>query len=203
MIHQIFNKKGAMFGLDARIALAIFGALSVISGAALYSAIQSSKATAMLAEMREISKAWEQYLLDTSSIVSDSTGSLLKIKELVSNISSVNGWNGPYLSYVATSDYVLDHPTYRDIHLFQALDTENWGDAITWTAAGANEECLSGESNCHVWLQITNVPEIQTAKAIDELVDGGDGFSKGNFRVVTSQSSPNYYILKVASVANL
>ena len=34
------NKKAAMFGLDARIALAIFGALSVISGAALYSAIQ-------------------------------------------------------------------------------------------------------------------------------------------------------------------
>jgi hypothetical protein len=29
-------KKGAMFGLDARIALAIFGALSVISGVASY-----------------------------------------------------------------------------------------------------------------------------------------------------------------------
>lgn len=36
------KNKGAMFGLDARIALAIFGALSVISGAALYSAIQES-----------------------------------------------------------------------------------------------------------------------------------------------------------------
>jgi hypothetical protein len=33
-------KKGAMFGLDARIALAIFGALSVISGASLYSEIK-------------------------------------------------------------------------------------------------------------------------------------------------------------------
>jgi len=30
----MLNKKGAMFGLDARIALAIFGALSVASGAA-------------------------------------------------------------------------------------------------------------------------------------------------------------------------
>lgn len=36
-------KKGAMFGLDARIALAIFGALSVISGAALYSAYKTQK----------------------------------------------------------------------------------------------------------------------------------------------------------------
>tara|TARA_Y100001960_G_scaffold323342_1_gene401616 strand:- start:381 stop:521 length:141 start_codon:yes stop_codon:yes gene_type:complete len=38
---KMFNK-GAMFGLDARIALAIFGALSVISSAALYSAIQEA-----------------------------------------------------------------------------------------------------------------------------------------------------------------
>ena len=37
---MIFFKRGAMFGLDARIALAIFGALLVISSAALYSAIQ-------------------------------------------------------------------------------------------------------------------------------------------------------------------
>ena len=42
-------KKGAMFGLDARISLAIFGALSVISGAALYSAIQDSKSVSQVA----------------------------------------------------------------------------------------------------------------------------------------------------------
>tara|TARA_Y100001960_G_scaffold319101_1_gene389950 strand:- start:3597 stop:3728 length:132 start_codon:yes stop_codon:yes gene_type:complete len=41
---KILTKKAAMFGLDARIALAIFGALSVISGAVLYSAIQDAKA---------------------------------------------------------------------------------------------------------------------------------------------------------------
>ena len=33
---KIKTKKAAMFGLDARIALAIFGALSVISGAACH-----------------------------------------------------------------------------------------------------------------------------------------------------------------------
>ncbi len=43
-MHKQLNK-GAMFGLDARIALAIFGALSVISGAALYSAIKQAKVT--------------------------------------------------------------------------------------------------------------------------------------------------------------
>tara|TARA_Y100001960_G_C14595815_1_gene788039 strand:- start:886 stop:1026 length:141 start_codon:yes stop_codon:yes gene_type:complete len=44
-------KKGAMFGIDARIALAIFGALSAISGAALYSAIQQSKVTVLVTEL--------------------------------------------------------------------------------------------------------------------------------------------------------
>jgi len=48
----MLNNKGAMFGLDSRIALAIFGALSVISGAALYSAIQEAKATALYNELR-------------------------------------------------------------------------------------------------------------------------------------------------------
>tara|TARA_Y100001960_G_scaffold333703_1_gene440401 strand:+ start:58 stop:294 length:237 start_codon:yes stop_codon:yes gene_type:complete len=61
------NKKAAMFGLDARIALAIFGTLSVISGAALYSAIQDAKAMALLTEMREVTKAWEQFYLDTGA----------------------------------------------------------------------------------------------------------------------------------------
>lgn len=61
----MFYKKGAMFGLDARISLAIFGALSVISGAALYSAIQNSKATALYVQLSELGKAWESYYIDT------------------------------------------------------------------------------------------------------------------------------------------
>ena len=65
-----FKNKGAMFGLDVRIALAIFGALSVISGAALYSAIQDAEATAVLTELEEIGKAWEAYYLDTGETLS-------------------------------------------------------------------------------------------------------------------------------------
>ena len=58
-----------MFGLDARIALAIFGALSVISGAALYSAIQQAKVTETVTELDNISKAWAQYYLDTGEVL--------------------------------------------------------------------------------------------------------------------------------------
>ncbi|PPR10971.1 MAG: hypothetical protein CFH44_00105 [Proteobacteria bacterium] len=78
-----------MFGLDARIAL------SVISGASLYSAIQESKTTKNLANFTELSKAWEQYLLDIGVTLPKDSGDLLKAKNLVSNIDNKSGWSGP------------------------------------------------------------------------------------------------------------
>lgn len=97
------NKKAAMFGLDARIALAIFGALSVISGAALYSAIQQSKVVAIVTEMQEVEKAVEAYYLDTGNFLPPITGATsaydLDMTPLVENSESLSGWKGPYLSY--------------------------------------------------------------------------------------------------------
>lgn len=52
-------RKAAMFGLDARIALAIFGALSVISGAVLYSAIKQAKTEALRQYFVELIKVSE------------------------------------------------------------------------------------------------------------------------------------------------
>ena len=92
-------KKGAMFGLDARIALAIFGALSVISGAALYSAIQQAKITKISVEMRELEKAFEAVYLDLGYLPNaDSTGTAPSIKSniLNKNVESSSYWNGPY-----------------------------------------------------------------------------------------------------------
>tara|TARA_Y100001960_G_scaffold77711_1_gene83126 strand:+ start:1292 stop:1885 length:594 start_codon:yes stop_codon:yes gene_type:complete len=88
-------KKGAMFGLDARIALAIFGALSVISGAALYSAIQEAKVTSFYTELVELNKAYEAYYLDTGSI--DMSSNLGKFDVLIENHYSEDDWNGPYI----------------------------------------------------------------------------------------------------------
>ena len=61
------KQKAAMFGLDARVALAIFGALSIIAGTALHSVIQKAKVTTILTEMKEAGKAWEAYYIDTGT----------------------------------------------------------------------------------------------------------------------------------------
>ena len=132
----MFYKKGAMFGLDARIALAIFGALSVISGAALYSAIQNSKATALYVQLSELGKAWESYYIDTGSILpqvstntSDDSFYVLKSFDLVSNSSAISNWNGPYFAgTVAPGDSnQIDSPTYRRHHLVVFTDSNVWG----------------------------------------------------------------------------
>ncbi len=172
-------KKGAMFGLDARIALAIFGALSVISGAALYSAIKQSRAIAYLTEMQEFAKAWEQFYLDTGVEFlhhATSGGNYYVFKTgALENNPGVDGWKGPY----ASSENSQGH--FRHIMMLSPDVTwpdssllDGWPDGI----------CTSGRT-CAIWTRtFPGAGELDEslATAIDEYVDEGDGKSAGSFR---------------------
>jgi hypothetical protein len=96
----MFIKKGAMFGLDARIALAIFGALSVISGAALYSAIKDAREQRVITSVIELGKGLESYYLDTGVMpkVSTMNTTVFDIVQLIKNTDNIKGWKGPYIS---------------------------------------------------------------------------------------------------------
>lgn len=92
-----YYQKAAMFGLDARIALAIFGALSVITGSSLYSAIKQAQVTAMITELQELGKSYDAYLLDTRKQLSISASFVyLQIEKLLSD--TVKDWKGPYIN---------------------------------------------------------------------------------------------------------
>ena len=182
----MLSKKGAMFGLDARIALAIFGALSVISGAALYSAIKDSQATAMIVTLNEIGKGFEQYYLDTGSYPrrldsSDNTKIeyyAYQTADLVKN-PGVSGWKGPYLPYeirVAPNDNRLVGPKNEDIWVSELTDD------IDWSSTPVASACLSGVS-CFLWARIWGSAYSESLKlSIDERIDNSDGPSKGDFR---------------------
>jgi len=58
-------QRAAMFGLDARIALVIFGVLSIISGAVLYKTIEQVRVNSFINEFNELGKAHDAYILDT------------------------------------------------------------------------------------------------------------------------------------------
>ena len=198
-------KKGAMFGLDARIALAIFGALSVISGAALYSAIQEAKSTSYLVEMQEVAKAWEQYYLDTGDILennsSDNTNYnfyLLKSVGLLAD-NGVDGWNGPYVSL---SNYGVFLQNLRGEYIYMAtLDPSvTWGGSSAWT----NGYCTAG-STCSSYIFLSKVGwDDATLNSIDSKVDNADGAGAGKFRWWTDNhvTLKNRVFLEVAPINN-
>jgi len=201
-------KKAAMFGLDARIALAIFGALSVISGVALYNTVKNAKATALLASMREIGKAWESYYLDTGKNIPTQTNDLgqltgysHKSNQLVENTDNIQGWEGPYLPY-APSGVVLKHNIYNDIFIQTTTNKATWGDNVLWFDP-VNGRCPSGDT-CSIWVAISGVKSTSIISILDKKIDNGDGAKSGGFRWYDNGGSPHYIsvYLKIAPVPN-
>ena len=98
------SQRGAMFGLDARIALAIFGTITVAAGYVGVSKIETARDAALYKEILAIEDAMEQmqtdlgvfyqFAIQTSDFVNDINAlndkSLLKTKYQ-------SRWNGPYL----------------------------------------------------------------------------------------------------------
>ena len=187
-------KKGAMFGLDARIALAIFGALSVISGAALYSAIQTAKAEQWRQYFVELNKASEQYYLDIGSPLPEgitSSGVKRSIRDLAENRENLADWKGPYISNVSTTGatYIRDNKT-AEIHSTAHLDfylrkSSAWTEMNDFATDGY---CVINDGDCSEWLVLYagNATASQTLldlfNNLDNLIDGGDGALDGTVR---------------------
>ena len=195
-------KTGAMFGLDARIALAIFGALSVISGAALYSAIQSAKAERYRQHFENLIKASEQYYLDIGTPLPQFTdNNTVYISDLVNNRQSLSNWKGPYVDgYAAGSFYIID-PTVLSAsadtaHIINHLQTMS-----NWTDTNTNNFCAVNNTDCAEYIgyyanHADGKVELEnTFRILDELVDGSDGCGAGKVRCQTRSTATMYYLL--------
>ena len=179
--------KGAMFGLDARIALAIFGALSVISGAALYSAIQESQVTAVITDLNEFTKSYEQYLLDTGVELPQHSTSKTVLNATKLHADTVDGWNGPYVPYTKYNasgniyGFIYDrYPDLLGIYL-RVMSDDSWG---TNGAGMSGSDCSS--STCYIWSEVT-VPE-SIGYAIDKKIDGTLDSNNGDIRLYTANT---------------
>lgn len=174
-------KKAAMFGLDARIALAIFGALSVISGAALYSAIQQANVIKYITQIEEISKAYESYRLDTGSDIETKYGAQINIEELIS--STKPGWSGPYTSLSVndngTSAIFFDYGGGKRIYIDSWVEGVNdtWGWDAT-TPVGPNACTVT---SCYLYFSINNL-STGMVEAVDAYIDGSISPQTGKVR---------------------
>ena len=196
-------KKGAMFGLDARIALAIFGALSVISGAALYSAIKQARITAYYQETIEIAKAMESLFLDTGVLeLTD------QLKDLLED-PGLDGWNGPYIQgYDVYSTNGIakqgDHMLFDGLYAYKKSD-EDWpADLNSWGPG-----CGAGDS-CHIYLRKgvatadpDNMARLEAFfKELDEQYDNSDGETKGKIRFLKPAGNGFFLYVKLVMAKN-
>jgi len=194
-------KTAAMFGLDARIALAIFAGLSVITGATLYKTIQEVQVTALLAEMQEVGKAWEQFYLDTGVEIPRNNADkanphyyIFKTEHLVENSTNIQGWKGPYLKN-KIQGFALKHPRYNTIHLANLKMDDGWDD---WSGG----VCRIAGDKCGVFIMFQGVPKDLAIK-IDEKIDGSNSPDSGNIRVGSYGTPPIYEVsLKYAPYKN-
>lgn len=189
-------KKAAMFGLDARIALAIFGALSVISGAALYSAIKQSRTEAWRQYFEETIKASQQYYLDTGHQLPISTSTVLNLilGNLAKNVSNQSSWKGPYLlaeslSFDRALVDIMTKKIGSSAYTFIALrDASDWSEMNDETS---DEHCVVDSTDCAEWISIIAITADESAPLktvfdnLDELVDNSDGYLKGKVRYNT------------------
>jgi len=175
---RVLTAKGAMFGLDARIALAIFGALSVISGAALYSAIQEAKTVAYLNELREIAKAEEQYFLDVGYPLSEGSpgNSLRSADELIVNSENKKGWKGPYLPYDIFG-FGFENTTSSHRFFISQLRSNDW----TGSTVSGDIDCVVNVP-CGVWVASIAISDTDLINGVDTKVDGSVDAMNGNIR---------------------
>ena len=196
--YSLNTNRGAMFGLDARIALAIFGALSVISGAALYSAIKSANMERYRQELVEIVKAIESYYLDTGERLPMYNSTVVDVTPLIVNDVNAQNWNGPYLNLSVSGTISLTKSAfykvggiYINASLYPASD---WADD--------NPSCVVNDSDCTEWIKVYSGNSLGAADLysiftdLDKHIDNSDGPLKGNFRLTGDGTSVTRFFYK-------
>ena len=172
---QSGNQSGAMFGLDARIALAIFGILSVVAGVAAINVYSEAGTTAMVTELSNMKKAYTEFHLATGEHT-------LKFMDLINNDSGYQGWAGPYVEGML-SDKSRAAGTYSLVEGRQDVP-------------GVPPVECTGGGTCSIWLKLTKVKD-SIAKAVDKALDSDDSPNAGTFRIeyIPGPTDDTYYLV--------
>ncbi len=154
------NQTGAVFGLDARLSLAIFGALTLIAGAYTALNINEARTDAFIQELRDATEAIQSihYDLktDLSRALENPTGKnayrVLYDPSLLGSQQLRTRWLGPYLNKTNST-----HPRYGEIYLRRR------GEDI-------RNDCLNG-GICYWWLVYDTFP-LNSTDRLNRHLDG-------------------------------
>ncbi|MFZ2587402.1 MAG: hypothetical protein WAZ18_04715 [Alphaproteobacteria bacterium] len=154
-------QQGALFGLDARIAMAVFGVLTLIAGATIINNMDSSRAKSLASELSEMGKAVEAIHTDLKTDLFDALENPSEknaFAALFDNLAVADRdrlrgkWLGPYITFTSAV-----HPRYGNL-------------LIQKHAANHATPCTADEL-CYLWVVYSNVkPDI--TREVNELIDG-------------------------------
>lgn len=160
--HPPASQSGALFGLDARIALAVFSILAVVAGVAVVANFSDTKAKSLGTELTETGQAIELLQSDLKTDVfralSQPSGKnafqALYDNQVIREDNNLRAmWNGPYIKFTSNIN-----PRYGDMLLAKAADDHN-------------QPC-TGNEMCYLYLVYSRMP-LDVLTGVDKLIDGG------------------------------
>lgn len=175
ILFPLRNQRGAIFGLDARIALAIFGVLSIVAGVSSLSVLSTASVTALISELSNMKKAYQEFHLSTGEHTT-------RFMDLIDNNSGVIGWSGPYVDLLSANNR-----TYGVYSFTEGRQDVNGVPPV---------ECTDGGGICAIWLKLTAVKDT-VAEKMDEQLDGEKSPNSGVLRIEYQQGSTDdiYYLV--------
>ncbi|MFT7434005.1 MAG: hypothetical protein ACI9TY_001650 [Alphaproteobacteria bacterium] len=160
---HIKNQKGAMFGLDARITLAIFSGLSVIAGYTITSNLDYITGGALSDELKNFSAAVDGYHHDLRQDIfktlrtpsSENAVAALYDNEYITPGRYRARWLGPYVEYRSTKHHKYGHMT------------------IEKRQNSFNDKCKVTGNICYLWASFESVP-LGTLQKVNDDYDGNE-----------------------------
>jgi hypothetical protein len=161
MIKHNNLQRGAMFGLDARIALAVFGVLAIVAGATILLSLDSIRAKALAKEMDETGKAVEALVYDIKadlypSLTQPSPKNAFTALFDDSVLREKDGlrakWLGPYIKATNT------------VHA-------RYGDMLVEARQEAHAQACDPGADCYLWVTYSKV-KTDVAQEVNDIIDG-------------------------------
>lgn len=200
MSRQTIKQKGIIFGLDARIAVAIIAILSIVSGAEVYGYIQQTKLKLLQNNLEEFAKAVEQFSIDTGEDMRMVSSTESYAIDLIKDPGVINGWSGPYIKAEESGGDNNIYMSNSNYYVYRCNDT--FGNQFNSIGCPV---CTT-QDNCHYWVKTVNGGfDMANVAKLDEFIDGSDGYDSGRFRVQWAEATSSddlrafYYIKPVIS----
>lgn len=184
------SQQGALFGLDARIALAIFSIISVVAGTAMVLNLDGIRAKSLSGELTDTTRAIESYHNDLQNDIyqtldkptdKNAFQALYDHTVVTESRNQRSKWHGPYIKFNSTI-----HPIY--------------GEMLIQKRAANHQENCEADGMCYLWLVYSRTPA-GVVKETNEILDGAkeeNAATSGRIQWTTSSGNQTALFYRAA-----